>query len=203
MRTFTPTLLGGLLLAFTSLVPALAQTSNYGIEVPSGQHHIAAGTTLKVKLLQDVTSASAQSGDRVRVQVEDDSSGLPAGTIFNGRVSSVTRATPKSAGVLHLRFGGSGYTSTASADLTGQKPVADKTSQYGEAGAGAGALIGLLRKGKLGDAIGGAVVGGAAGLGANQLLKKSASDVSLKRGQDITITLTRPLTLRTQVVTPY
>ena len=103
-----PTLLGGLLLASTSLAPVLAQTSSYGIEVPSGQHHIAAGTTFKVKLLQDVTSATAQSGDRVRVQVEDDSGGLPAGTVFNGRVASVVRATPKSAGVLRLRFGGSG-----------------------------------------------------------------------------------------------
>ncbi len=80
--------------------------------------------------------------------------------------------------------------------------MSDK-SQYTSIGAGAGALLGFSRKRKLGDAIEGAILGGAAGYGANQLQKKSASDVSLKRGDEITIKLDRPLTLQTQIVNPY
>jgi hypothetical protein len=208
-RTISQTILAGLM-AGSLIVPALAQSSDNGIEYQSPVRKIAAGTTVKVKLLQSLSSSNAQDGDRVRVQVAgDDSSGLPSGAIFNGRVVSAHRATPKAAGVLRVRFGsggGSAYStassSTASALLTGTKPVSDK-SNYTSIGAGAGALLGFIRKRKLGDAIGGAVLGGAAGYGANQLQKKSASDVSLKRGDEISIKLDRPLTLKTQIVTPY
>ena len=205
-HTTSRTVLAGLL-AVSMVVPALAQSST-GIEFQSTRHQIPAGTSVKVKLLQSVSSSSAEPGDRIRVQVAgDDSSGIPAGAIFNGRVASVTPANPKAAGVLRLKFGsnsGSEYASsdTASTQLTGTKPVSDK-SQYTSIGAGAGALLGFIRKRKLGDAIGGAVVGGAAGYGANQLQKKSASDVSLKSGDEITIKLDRPLTLQTQIVNPY
>lgn len=206
-RMTSPIVLAGLM-AGSLLVPALAQSGSNGIEFQSTRHAIPAGTSVKVKLLQDVSSSSALPGTRVRVQVAgDDTSGIPAGAIFNGRVASAIRSNPKAAGVLRLRFGsgaGNAYASsdTASAQLMGTKPVSDK-SQYTSIGAGAGALLGYLRKRKLGDAIGGAVVGGAAGYGANQLQKKSASDVSLKRGDEITIKLDRPLTLQTQIVNPY
>lgn len=214
-RTISQKILAGLLagsmiapLAGILAVPAFAQSDD-GIEYQSPRKQIAAGTMIKVKLLQDLNSTSAQTGDKVRVEVAgDDSSGLPAGTIFNGRVASVKPGTPKAAGVLRVRFGGSGSSSphstnsTASVLLTGTKPTQDH-SNYASIGAGAGALLGFVRKRKLGDAIGGAVLGGAAGYGANQLTKKSASDVSLKRGSEISIKLDKPLTLRTQISNPY
>jgi hypothetical protein len=210
-RTTSQTILAGLL-AGSLIVPALAQSSDSGIEFESPRHKIAAGTTIKVKLLQNLSSSDAQSGDRVRVQVAgDDTSGVPVGAIFNGRVATVKPATPKAAGVLRVKFGaGSGdayaynnaSSSTASALLMGTKPSSDK-SQYTGIGAGVGAVIGLSRHRRLGDAIEGAVLGGAAGYGANQLQKKSASDVSLKRGDEISIKLDRPLTLQTRIVSPY
>ena len=199
------------LLAGSLVAPVLAQSSDSGIEFQAPRHQIAAGTTVKVKLLQNLSSSSARSGDPVRVQVAgDDTSGIPTGAIFNGRVASVHPANPKAAGVLRVRFGSangsaSAYNtgaSTASVQLMGTKPTSDK-SQYGSIGAGVGALLGYSRKRKLGDAIGGAVLGGAAGYGANQLQKKSASDVSLKRGDEISIKLDRPLTLQTRIVSPY
>jgi len=210
-RTTSQTILAGLL-AGSLVVPALAQSSGSGIEFQSPRHKIAAGTTVKVKLLQDLSSSSAQTGDRVRVQVAgDDTSGIPAGAIFNGHVATVRPATPKAAGVLRVKFGTDNgdasvfntvSSSTASVQLMGTKPSSDK-SQYTGIGAGVGAVIGLSRHRRLGDAIEGAVLGGAAGYGANQLQKKSASDVSLKRGDEISIKLDRPLTLRTQIVNPY
>jgi len=210
-RTTLQTILAGLL-AGSLIVPALAQSSDSGIEFQSPRHKIAAGTTVKVKLLQDLSSSDAQSGDPVRVQVAgDDTSGIPAGAIFNGHVAAVQHATPKTAGILRVKFGagrGDAYayntasSSIASAQLTGTKPSSDK-SQYGTIGAGVGAVIGLSRHRRLGDAIEGAVLGGAAGYGANQLQKKSASDVSLKRGDEISIKLDHPLTLQTRIVSPY
>lgn len=211
MKRTTPQMILAGLLAGSLVMPALAQSSGSGIEFQSPQHRVAAGTTVKVKLLQDLNSSDARIGDRVRVQVAgNDSSGIPAGTIFNGRVATARPATPKAAGVLRINFGtsngsASSYTassSTATIQLVGTKPTSDK-SQYGSIGAAAGALLGFSRKRKLGDAIGGAILGGAAGYGANQLQKKSASDVSLKRGDEISIKLTHPLTLRTQIVDSY
>ena len=94
-RTTSQTILAGLL-AGSLVVPALAQSSASGIEFQSPRHKIAAGTTVKVKLLQDLSSSSAQSGDPVRVQVAgDDTSGIPAGAIFNGHVATAKPATPK------------------------------------------------------------------------------------------------------------
>lgn len=212
-RTFGPAALAGLMLTSMTL-PVLAQSdadryddgpayasSNYsGIDIPSSRHEIAAGTTVKVKLLQDISSATARVGDPVRAEVSGDGNGLPAGTYFTGRLTEVIPATPKQSGILRMQFGrGAGV---ASARIAAQAPQSDK-SQYTGAGAGLGAIIGFARKRKLGDAIGGAVLGGAAGYGANQAQKRTASDVTLKKGQEITVKLDRPIVLRTQVVQPY
>lgn len=216
---FARTALAGLLIGSLTL-PALAQNNtsnnntrtynqNYntntdsysGIDVPSSRREIPAGTEVKVKLLQDLTSSTAHVGDTVRAQVEgSDSNGLPNGTMFTGRVTAVRPATPKDAGTLRIQFGRG--TGVASASLAGKAASADK-SNYTSIGAGVGALGGFLRKRKLGDALGGAVLGGAAGYGANQLQKHNSSDISLKKGDTLTVKLDRPVALRTQVVQPY
>ena len=218
----TRTALAGLLIGSLAL-PAMAQNGNTnynngntnynrtynnpssdsysGIDVPSSRREIAAGTEVKVKLLQDLTSESAHVGDTVRAQVEGgDSNGLPNGTMFTGRVTAVRPATSKDAGTLRIQFGRG--TGVASASLAGKSASSDK-SNYTSIGAGVGALGGFIRKRKLGDAIGGAILGGAAGYGANQLQKHNSSDISLKKGDTLTVKLDRPVALRTQVVQPY
>ncbi len=207
---FARTALAGLLIGSLTL-PALAQNGNTnsasssdsysGIDVPSSRREISAGTEVKVKLLQDLTSSTARVGDTVRAQVEgSDSNGLPNGTMFTGRVTAVRPATPKDAGTLRIQFGRG--TGVASASLAGKAASADKSS-YTSIGAGVGALGGFIRKGKVGDAVGGAILGGAAGYGANQLQKRNSSDISLKKGDTLTVKLDRPVLLRTQVVQPY
>ncbi len=62
-RTTSQTILAGLL-AGSLIVPALAQSSSSGIEFQSTRHQIPAGTSVKVKLLQSLSSSSAQQGDR-------------------------------------------------------------------------------------------------------------------------------------------
>ena len=200
-RIFTSATLGGLLLA--APLSALAQS---GIQMP--KHEIAAGTSVKVKLLRDISSQSAQTGDHVKVQVSSgDTSGIPQGTVLNGVVTSVTPATSKNAGVLYVRFGtGTGRSSSsynlATGQFSGRKSVSDK-SNYTSIGAGAGAIIGYARKKKLGDAIGGAVLGGLGGAAANAAQKRGASDADLKSGSEVTIKTTRTLTLQTQIINNY
>lgn len=202
-RTVTSAALGSLLLALplTTIAPAFAQ-SNSTIEMP--KHTIAAGTDVKVKLLRDINSQSAETGDHVKVQVaSDDQSGIPTGTILNGVITSVSPATPKSAGVLYVRFGtgGSSY-NLATAKFTGKSQSSDK-SNYATIGAGAGALLGFVRKRKLGDALGGAALGGLGGYAANAAQKHNASDIDLKSGSEVTIKTNRPLTLQTQIINNY
>lgn len=201
----TSAALGGLLLAapFSAVVPAFAQ-SDGDIQMP--KHEIASGTPVKVKLLRDLSSESAQTGDHVRVEVaNDDSSGIPTGTILNGVVTSVSPATPNRAGVLYVRFGSGGSSSSynlATGQFKGQKVSSDK-SNYTSIGAGAGALLGFARKRKLGDALGGAILGGGAGYAANAAQKHGASDIDLKKGTEVTINTTHPLTLQTQIINNY
>ncbi len=94
------------------------------------------------------------------------------------------------------------FSDAASAHLTGQGARAGK-SNYATIGAGAGALLGFVRKRKLGDAIGGAVLGGAGGYAANAAQKRAGGDVDLKQGTEMTVRLNTPLVLRTEIVAPY
>lgn len=94
------------------------------------------------------------------------------------------------------------FSDAASAHVTGQAARSDK-SNYATIGAGAGVLLGFARKRKLGDAIGGAVVGGAGGYAANAAQKRAGGDVELKQGTELTVRLNTPLVLRTEIVAPY
>ncbi len=94
------------------------------------------------------------------------------------------------------------FSDAASARLTGQAARADK-SNYASIGAGAGALLGFVRKRKLGDAVGGAVLGGAGGYAANAAQKRAGGDVDLQKGAEMTVHLNTPLVLRTEIVAPY
>ena len=199
-RAATSLMLGSVLLAapFAAIAPAFAQSES-AIQMP--RHQIPSGTDIKVKLLRDISSQSAETGDHVKVQVaNDDNSGIPTGTVLNGVITSVTPATPKSAGVVYVRFGtgGSSY-NLATARFAGKNASSDK-SNYTSIGAGAGALLGFARKRKLGDAIGGGLLGGLGGYAANAVQKHGASDIDIKSGSEVTIKTTHPLTLQTQII---
>lgn len=199
-RAATSLALGSLLLAapFAAVAPAFAQSES-AIQMP--RHQIPSGTEIKVKLLRDISSQSAETGDHVKVQVaNDDNSGIPTGTVLNGVVTSVTPATPKGAGVVYVRFGtgGSSY-NLATARFAGKNASSDK-SNYTSIGAGAGALLGFARKRKLGDAVGGGLLGGLGGYAANAAQKHGASDIDIKSGSEVTIKTTHSLTLQTQII---
>ena len=167
---------------------------------------IASGTQVKVKLLQSLSSEDASVGDPVRAQVAgDDTSGLPVGTVFYGRVTSVHAATAKHPGLVYVRFGtrplsgdSAALPNVATAHLVGSAARSEKAGDI-SIGEGEGGLLGLSRKRKLGDAAAGAALGALGGYAADQAQKRAASDVSLKKGQEIPISLNRPLTVRTEI----
>ena len=202
-RTATSVVLGSLMLVapLSTMAPAFAQSES-DIQMP--RHQIPSGTDVKVKLLRDISSQNSQTGDHVKVEVaSDDSSGIPQGTVLNGVITSVTQATPKTAGVLYVRFGagGSAY-NLATARFAGKNSSSDKSSDT-SIGAGVGALLGFSRKRKLGDALGGAALGGLGGFAVNAAQKHGASDVNLKSGSEVTIKTNRSLMLQTQIINNY
>ncbi len=175
---------------------AVAQSAT-GITLPS--HRIAAGTTVNVRLLTALTSDTANVGDPVRAEVvAGDASGLPAGTILDGQVTQARSATSKRPGLINVLFGAGGTDDLASAHIVGSAAKSDKSNDVG-IGAGIGGLLGLSRKRKLGDALGGAALGALGGYAVNQAQKHPASDVTLKRGSVIPIHLDRSLALRTEI----
>jgi hypothetical protein len=219
----------GLALAAVFTAPLTAAQAQQGTPVMS--HRIQTGTAVHVTLLQKLDSGRAQTGDTVRVRVaQDDTSGLPIGTILLGRVTEARAATNRNPGVVALQFTtptqnsnrpASSSTSDvdqetsasadapsdtfldeASARLVGKTRSSEK-SNYASIGAGAGALLGFVRKRKLGDAVSGAVLGGAGGYAADQAQKHPASDVTLAKGAEMTLRLDTPLTVRTEILAPY
>lgn len=166
-----------------------------------------AGTTVKLRLLKDLSSSRAHVGDHVQAEVaDDDQNGLPTGTLFFGHVRRLRAADSRDAGEMDVTFdvqrGDGPYAArdAASAHLIGKednKVVEDRAKKGAGAGAGLGALIGLAigHKHKLGDAVGGAILGALGGAAVNAVQKKHGSDVSLKSGDEIEVHLDRPVTL--------
>jgi hypothetical protein len=165
-----------------------------------------------VRLLEELSSKTAQVGDRVRVQVDDnDRSGLPSGAVLVGRVTEVQRASESRPGVLDLSFGtlehsgqwqsvsGDLYSlsredsqQTASGRLVAKKRKSDKTKFIGY-GAVGGVLLGKLLHT---SSIKGVLLGAAAGYLYGQTRKDKNQDVKLKEGAEFGVRLNRRLALR-------
>jgi hypothetical protein len=170
-----------------------------------------------VRLLQALSSKTAQVGDRVRVQVDDnDRSGLPPGAVLVGRVTEVQRASDSQPGVLDLSFGalqqsqqwqpvsGDLYSlspadaqQTASGRLVAKKGNGDKTKFIGY-GALGGVLLGKLLHT---STIKGVLLGAAAGYLYGQTRKSKNRDVELKDGAAFGVRLNRRLALQARTPT--
>jgi hypothetical protein len=178
----------------------------------AGRAIIPPGTVIHVRLLQALSSKTAQVGDRVRVQVDDnDRSGLPSGAVLVGRVTEVQRASDSRPGVLDLSFGALQHSQqwqpvsgdlyslsqedaqqTASGRLVAKKGKGDKTKFIGY-GALGGVLLGKLLHT---STIKGVLLGAAAGYLYGQTRKDKNRDVDLKEGAEFGVRLNRRLALQ-------
>jgi hypothetical protein len=175
---------------------------------------ISAGTVVKVKSLDGLSSKDARAGDRVRVQVaDDDRSGLPPGTVLVGRITKVQQATRSQPGTIDMDFrvaelgkrwigiSGDPYSlhendveKTASGRLVAKSRSNNRMKFIGYGAAG-GVLLGRL----LGtSALKGALLGAAAGYlyDRSQGDKSQYHDVALDKGAEFGVRLNRGVELR-------
>ncbi len=188
------------------VLPAAAAPSSGRVIIPRA-------TVVHVRLLQALSSKTAQVGDRVQVRVdENDRSGLPPGAVLVGRVTEVQRASSSQPGILDLSFGalqsGQQWQSvsgslcslnpadvqpTGSGRLVAKKGKGNQTKFIGY-----GALGGVLLGKVLGTStIKGVLLGAAAGYLYGQTQKARNRDVDLKEGTEFGVRLNRRLALRT------
>ena len=169
--------------------------------------HLEAGTTLKIKLLKDFNSATAHVGDRVRAEVaDDDANDLPTGTLLFGHVTWIKPSGGSVPAEVDAKFdlergdGPESVHDAASAHLKGPADGGhpeERAKKGASMGAGLGALLGVIigRKHKLGDVVGGAILGALGGAAAGAVSNKRGGEVSLKSGDEITVHLDRAVTV--------
>ena len=164
------------------------------------------GTPLKVKFEEELNSGVNQVGQTFHATLVEsilsgDRVALPEGTTVQGQITEVVPAKKglkESGGMLGLSFDRvttpSGVSAAMSASFSEQaKSTAKKGGTIGGAAAG-GAILGKVLGGDTKDAAIGAVVGGAIGTGIAAGTK--GTEMKIKAGTEVTITLDQPLTIR-------
>ena len=167
---------------------------------------VPAGTELKIKFDEELNSGVNQAGDQFHATLVDpvlsgDRVALPAGSSLQGTLTEVVPAKKglkESGGMLGLSFDRvttpNGVSASMSSSLSEQaKSTAKKGGTIGGAAAG-GAILGKVLGGDSKDAAIGAVVGGAIGTGIAAGTK--GTEMKIKAGSEITITLDQPISLR-------
>jgi len=175
---------------------------------------IPAGTPIKVILLSPASSDYSQPGDPVKVRVApDDTSGVPKSIIFVGHIRDAVPATHNDPGILSLHFdelsavgrwqpagdATAPPVEEASARFVGGNQASGGNSDVA-IGAAAGAVVGGSRKRKLGDIIEGGLLGALGGFAVQKATTHPATDIELKSGQEVTITLRHPITIKTELI---
>ncbi len=182
------------------------------------------GTVIPVNLQTRVSSRDSRKGDLVRATVENFNSGavtweqgdfdFPAGTVIEGRVSSVTPRNGNNPGMIELDFGRLVMPDNRTMNINGSLIALDsksvsrnengvliaKTSSkdnrvvYAGYGAGAGLLVGLLTKKPLESLAIGGILGYIAGT-LEQSKKKNPADVNLDPGTRFGVRLNNSATV--------
>jgi hypothetical protein len=203
------------LAALVVLLP-LSGTAN-----PASSQTLPVNTVVKVRLLGQLHSDTAQVGDRVRAKAAaDDFSGLEGDTTFVGRVTRAQPATASSPGLIEVRFGSiereggwqpvtdslhsiqegssGGVRQDDSGRLIGKRPQSSRGAFIGY-GPGGSAAIGFLMKAKTGRSIAKADIDNALAsylYGQAHKDKTSIQNVALVQGAEFGIILEQPLTVR-------
>ena len=173
---------------------------------------VAGGTSVYVRLDQELSTKTSQVGDRFTVTltapvVVGNRVALSAGTRISGHVSAVQKSGgPGEAAVLNLGFDdvmvdGESYpvsmsVAEANPRMEDRDNTAAKVGKIG-VGAAAGAILGRVIGGDKTGTIVGGVIGAAAGSAI--ILGSADSDAILELGSAMTLTLDGPLTVRREI----
>ena len=178
---------------------------------------VAANTVIRVRINEEISSGDARVGDRFTTTVVDPvyASGvevIPAGSVVNGRVTSVLRASRKSkAGTLGVGFVSvqlpNGVTRALNGSLTDISGESVNSDNEGEVrgrsstkrnvvfiggGAATGALIGAIAGGGKGAGIGAGV---GAGLGVAGAYFSKGKEAVVKRDTEFGVVLNQSIAL--------
>lgn len=183
---------------------------------------VAADTTIRVRMNEQLNSRTARIGDRFSTTVEEPvyaeggTEVIPVGSKIWGRVTTVTRAGRRTPGNISVNFTSVQLPNGASYPINGSLTSlqADNVNADNEGtvkgrnndkrnaifiggGATGGAIIGAIAGGGKGAAIG-AILGGALGTGARVYEKEEEADV--KSGTEFGVVLNRSVSLPASTV---
>ena len=216
-----------LALMVSTVIPALGQTKRRTssrrrtpvrrvVKPAVVYYNVGAGSTIRVRMNQHITSETAHVGDQFTTTVVEPvyAGGvevIPASSIITGHVTTVNRASRKSkAGTLGVHFDSlrlpTGITRAINGDLSdvAESIHADNEGEVSGrsatkrnvvfigGGAGTGALIGAIAGGGKGAGIG-AIVGG--GLGAAGAVFSKGHEAVVKSGAEFGVILNQALSL--------
>ena len=196
--------------------PRLGRASRTATRTEPRYHTVAANTVIRVRMNEQISSENARIGDRFTTTVVDPvyAGGvevIPAGSIINGRVSSVSRASRRKAGTLGVSFISlqlpTGYTRAINGSLTDLGSESVNSDNEGGVrgrsttkrnvvfiggGAATGALIGAIAGGGKGAGIGAGV---GAGLGVAGALLSKGNEAKVKRDTEFGVVLNQAVAL--------
>jgi len=206
--------------ALPLLVAALGLFGAHAADAQSrGRNTIPTDTVVRLKMETALNSRTARQGDSFKaVLADDDRSGFPEGTRFQGVVREVQRRTSEKPGMLDVQvqsayLPGGGKTAvsgqlasldgddvrrTKSGRLQARKRSGGKTDwKWAGYGAGAGAILSAVTGGKV---LKGAVIGGLGGavysyLSRDKGGKETFRDVDLPRGTEFGMRMERQVSV--------
>ncbi|MGD8496441.1 MAG: hypothetical protein PVF05_09650 [Gemmatimonadales bacterium] len=170
---------------------------------------VAAGTSMRVTLDQELSTKTSQVGDVFTTTVsgdvmDGDNVAIPAGAQIRGRVTAVQKSgQPGQAAVLKIAFDEvtvDGETYPVQLTVAEAKPTTVSRSSTGEKvgkigiGAAAGAILGQVIGGDAKSTIIGGAIGAAAGTAI--VLGSADADAVLAEGSPMTLTVDAPITVR-------
>jgi hypothetical protein len=147
-------------------------------------------TVVPVALIQDVSTATAKVGDKIKaVYTGDDEGGFPTGTVFVGTVTEASPKTSKANGTMKVAFNQAVLPSKKSVTIDGS-PVnakggatSNQSSEKAKKSAGKGAAVGALAgMAVAGNNVTGAVLGGLAGGAIGHKSGSKPQDITVKKG---------------------
>jgi hypothetical protein len=153
------------------------------------------GTVIPVALIQDVSSASAKVGDKVKaVYTGDEEGGFPTGTVFVGTVTEASPKTDKASGTIKLSFKEAVLPDKKTLALdgipVGATPSAEQEKKKKRGSAGKGAVGGAaLGAAVAGNNTTGAIVGGFVGAAATSAKGSKPTEAQIKKGTSFGIQL--------------
>jgi hypothetical protein len=172
------------------VMAALTAIAGGGLSARADNLLIPKGTVVPVALIQDISTATAKMGDKIKaVYTGDDEGGFPTGTVFVGTITEASAKSGKTSGTIKVAFNQAVLPNKKTITIDGSPvnskggTISDPTKDKGKKDAGKGAAIGgLAGMAVAHNNVAGAMLGGLAGGAIGAKSGSKAQDISFKKG---------------------